>query len=101
MLTAAALLLMYPFGGFLFFSLIEKLLPDGGAWILLFSSMSLIGLILIACSLCLYFYNRHFGNPMKQWNYALSIVLGLLLTWRYYGYFLISEYIILPLLRIF
>ena len=26
MLTAAALLLMYPFGGFLFFSLIEKLL---------------------------------------------------------------------------
>ena len=98
LLTAVALFFMYPAGGYLFYSLMEGLL-QGEAWMLLWF-FCISGLVVLACSVWFYCSNKHYGNPMKQWHYALSIVIGLLLTWPV-GYFLISEFLIMPLLRLF
>ena len=99
LLTAIALFFMYPAGGFVFYSLIEWLLPGGEAWVLLWF-LTIAGLVVLACSVWFYCSNKRYGNPMKQWHYAVSIVIGLLLTWPV-GYFLVSEFLITPLLRLF
>ena len=101
LLTAIALFFMYPAGGFLIFSLLERLrlLPGGEAWVLLWF-LTIAGLVVLACSVWFYLSNKRYGNPMKQWHYAVSIVIGLLLTWPV-GYFLVSEFLIMPLLRLF
>ena len=101
LLTALALFFMYPAGGFLIFSLLERLrlLPGGEAWVLLWF-LIIAGLVVLACSVWFYLSNKRYGNPMKQWHYAVSIVTGLLLTWPV-GYFLVSEFLILPFLRLF